>query len=91
METVDYYMTEEGQLELGEIIQKRDDSRTRSTSSLSILKYATQDVSSMDVDTRELVCIGLTADSGARDSVMPRKGPCDTMKIDLSVQSERGL
>ena len=84
-------MTEEGQLELSEMIRKREDPRTGLTSSLSIFEYATQDVSSMAMDTGELVCIDLTADSGACGSVMPRKGPCDIMNFDPSVQSERGL
>jgi hypothetical protein len=35
--------------------------------------------------------IELTADSGACDSVMPRTGPCEGMKIWPSIQSERGF
>ena len=67
-------MTEEGQLESGEIIKKRDDPRSRFSSSLNILEYASQDVSSMEMDNNDWVCIDLTADSRACDSVMPRKG-----------------
>ena len=84
--TADYYMTEAGQLEVGEMIKKRDDPKSRMTSSLSILECASQDVSSMEPDNNEWVCIDSTADSGACDSVMPRK-----MKIYPSMQSERGL
>ena len=84
-------MTEEGQLDLGEMMRKRDDPRTRSTSSLSIFEYATQDVSIMAMDTGEWVCMDLTADSGACDSVMPRKGPCELMNMYPSVQFDRRL
>ena len=84
-------MTEAGQLELGEIIKKRDDRKSRMTSSLNILECASQDLSSMEMDSNKWVCIDLTADSGACDSVMPRKGPCENMKIYPSMQSERGL
>ena len=70
--TADYYMTEAGQLELGEMIKKRDDPKSRMTSSLNILEYASQDVSSMEMDNNKWVCLDLTADSGACDSVMPR-------------------
>ena len=89
--TVDYYMTEAGQLELGEMIRKRDDPRSRIISSLKILEVVSQDVSSMEMDNKDWVCIGLTADSGACDSVMPRKGHCEKMKIYPSVQSEQEL
>ena len=58
------YMTEAGQLELGEMIKKRDDRNSRMRSSLNILEYASQDVSSMEPDNNEWVCIDLTADSG---------------------------
>ena len=54
-------MATEEQLELGEIIHKRDDPITRPTS-LNALTYATQDVSSMTVDIGHRVCINLTAD-----------------------------
>ena len=47
--TADYYMTEAGQFKLGEIIKKRDDPKSRMTSSLNILEYASQDVSSMEM------------------------------------------
>ena len=87
--TADYYMTEAGQLELGEMIKKRGDPKSRMTSSLNILEYASQDVSSMELDNNEWFCIDLTVDSGACDSVMPRKGPCEKMKIYPSMQSER--
>ena len=60
------------------------------TSSLNILECASQDVSSMELDNNEWVCIDLTADSGACDSVMPRSGPCENIKIYPSMQSERG-
>ena len=62
--SADYYMTEAGQLELGKIIMKRDDPKSRMTSSLNILEYASQDVSSVEIDNNEWVCIDLTADSG---------------------------
>ena len=88
--TADYYMTEAGQLELGERTKKRDDPKSRMTSSLNILEYASQDVSSMDMDNNKWVCIDLTADSGACDSVMPRKEPCEKMKIYPLMQSEWG-
>ena len=78
-------MTEEGQLDLGEMIRKGDDPRSRSTSSLSMREYATQDVSSMDMDTNEWVCCDLTADVGACDSVMPRKWPREKINIYPSV------
>ena len=68
-------MTEAGQLELGEFIKKRDDPRSRTFSSLNILEYASQDVSSMEMDKNDRVCMDLTADSGACVSVVPRKGP----------------
>ena len=56
-----------------------------------MLEYATQDVSSMDMDNNEWVCIDLTPDSGACDPVMPRKAPCKKTKNDPSVHSKRGL
>ena len=68
-----------------------DDPKSRMTSPLNIFEYASQDVSSMELDNNEWVCICLTVDSGACDSVMPRKGPCEKMKIYPSMQSERGL
>ena len=71
--------------------QERDDPKSRMTSLLNILEYASQDVSSMELDTNERVCIDLTADSGACDSVISRKGPCEKMKVYSSMQSERGL
>ena len=86
-----YDMTDEGQFDSGEMITKTDYPRSRSASSLSILECATQDVSSMDTDNSEWVCIDLTADSGACDSVMLSKGPCEEMRINPSVQSERRL
>ena len=54
--TADYYMTEARQLELGEIIKKRDDLKSRMTSSLNILECASQEVSSMELDNNEWVC-----------------------------------
>ena len=45
----------------------------------------------MEMDNNEWVCIDLTAVSGACDSVMPRKGPCEKINIYPLVQSERGL
>ena len=84
-------MTGAGQLELVEMIKKRDDPRSRLTCSLNILECASQDVSSMEVDNNDWARIDLTVDSGACDSVMPRKEPCEKMKIYPSVQPERGL
>ena len=81
----DYYMTGAGQLELGEIIKKRDGPKPRITSSLKILEYASQDGSSMEMDNNEWFYIDLTAHSGVCGSVMPRKGPCEKMKIYLSL------
>ena len=60
-------MTEAGQLELSEIIKKRDDPNSRITSSLKILECASEDASSMEMDHNEWACIDLTADSGACD------------------------
>ena len=53
--TADYYMTEAGQLELGKMIKKRDDPRSRMTFALNILECASQYLSSMEVDENELV------------------------------------
>ena len=73
------------------MIQQRDDPGTRSTSSLGIFEHATLDVSNVTIDTGEWACIDFTVDSGAWDSVTPKKWPCEMMNIYPSVQSERGL
>ena len=81
-------MTEAGQRDIGEMFKERDDPKSQMTSSLNILECASQDVSSMEMDINDWVRIDLTADSGACDSVMPRKGTCENIKIYPSLQSE---
>ena len=86
--TADYYMTDAGQLELGELIKMRDDPKSRMTSSVNILEYASQDVSSMEIDNNGWVCIGLTADSGACDSCHASDGTLREDE-DLSIDAIR--
>ena len=87
--SIDHYMTEAGQEELKVIAKLREPSGC-----ISELNYATGKISSASPPQKEVggwVQIELTADSGACDSVMPKAGIWDGIKIWPSVQSERGF
>ena len=86
---IDHYMTEAGQEELKIIAKQREPNGC-----ISELNYATGKISSASPPQKEVggwVQIELTADSGACDSVMPKAGIWDGIKIWPSVQSERGF
>lgn len=87
----DYYMTDEGQRELQRLAEDRN---SPPTGGLSILNYSRGCLSAATTQggsSGGWVMLELTADSGACDSVMPRTGPCEGIRIWPSIQSERGF
>ena len=83
----DFYMTPEGQSELQTLANKQP---PMTPSTISYAKGCLS-VASGPVDNDGWVLLELTADSGACDSVMPRSGVCESMKVWPSLQSERGF
>ena len=84
-------MTEAGQHELEKLAEQRS---RPPTGGLSVLNYSKGCLSAATIQasgSSGWVMLELTADSGACDSVMPRTGPCEGIRIWPSLQSERGL
>ena len=91
--TFAFYNTDQGQKELISMDADRT-SRTREALGLSTLTEhaSTGQISPMgNRNESDWVEIEMTADSGACDSVMPRDGPCASLQIFPSPQSERGM
>ena len=71
------WTTEEGQRELARLCEKRDEGKP--TRGLSALTYANRAIS--EVSESQWIQLDLTADSGAVDSVMPKSGLFEHLKI----------
>jgi hypothetical protein len=85
-----HLMTNDGQKELQKMIRERDENPgVRNPNGISVMtKKASPTASLSTVGDGQWIRIDLTADTGACDSVMPKSGPWEGIKVTPSEMSK---